>query len=452
MFVCFTLTSESWIGWLYRIMAVASPTGADAVTMVGGYTCQVLGLVAAAACAALRPACLNRGVFVGAVGAHFVLAMLALSATSLAPAVAWGFLMSICCGIVASFYLMSLAQLVPENRRGIVFGGGYAYSTVATWLLSLVQGDFGFVFGLVVCAALSALAIAVALGGQALPNPGDPPPHASSREPSGEATSVWRIVWLGCITVILMSLAKNLGFGFPSADLGAGVSVEFERLFYAAGLVIAGVVTDRNRHYGALCCMAALVTPFALLALAGEPISGVVLWAVDYFFYGFFSVFRVVLFADVAARERFWFLACFGLAAGRVGDALGTALRLGAGENTVALVIMAAAAFMATIVAFYLLSQLIFHTLPKPEDQQAPATAAIHDADLAFERFSARYELSAREREVLREVLADKTNAEIASELFVQEGTVKFHVRNVLKKTGCANRRELRAAYLDALE
>ena len=36
--------------------------------------------------------------------------------------------------------------------------------------------------------------------------------------------------------------------------------------------------------------------------------------------------------------------------------------------------------------------------------------------------------------------------SEISAKLFISENTVKFHVRNILKKTGCANRTELLAA------
>ena len=60
-----------------------------------------------------------------------------------------------------------------------------------------------------------------------------------------------------------------------------------------------------------------------------------------------------------------------------------------------------------------------------------------------FEEFAAAYGVSVREREVLRLVLAERTNAEVAGELFITEGTVKYHVHNLLKKTGCNSRLEL---------
>ena len=50
--------------------------------------------------------------------------------------------------------------------------------------------------------------------------------------------------------------------------------------------------------------------------------------------------------------------------------------------------------------------------------------------------------LTAREAEVLRGLAAGKTNAQIALSLFVTEGTVKSHVKHILRKLGASNRTE----------
>jgi DNA-binding CsgD family transcriptional regulator len=56
-------------------------------------------------------------------------------------------------------------------------------------------------------------------------------------------------------------------------------------------------------------------------------------------------------------------------------------------------------------------------------------------------------ELTIREAEVLRAIAVGKTNAQIATALFVTEGTVKSHVKHILRKLGAGNRTEAVAKY-----
>ena len=61
--------------------------------------------------------------------------------------------------------------------------------------------------------------------------------------------------------------------------------------------------------------------------------------------------------------------------------------------------------------------------------------------------FCERYNLTARERVIVEQVLQGKDNQNIASSLQLALGTVKAHVHNILKKTGHANRAELAADF-----
>ena len=453
VFACFTLASTSYLAWLYRLLEYAPGVSAEGVTMVGGYSLQAVGI--AFMCALIRrwPEAGGRLPFVTSIALHFACASAAMLASTPASLVALGFAMNFLYGCVCAFYLQRLMHWAPREHRGIAFGGGYACSAATTWALSLLQGGnpLGATKSIIACAVLSLLAICL-IAASHDPSEGSASSNQLAQEPeserkpvakgaaalSGGSTGVGEnLIPLACITIVLLSLVKNVGFGFPSADLAEGVSLEFSRLFYAVGLLAAGVVADANRRYAAICCVAALALPFGFLALSGESVPGIILWAADYLFFGFFSVYRVVLFCDIAEDTERKYLSGFGLMFGRIGDALGTALWLALGESLVALVAASIVLFAATVFAFYHLFPQLYPAHPAPRKTERER----------FDDFAAAYDISLRERDVLRLVLAGRTNAEIAGELFITEGTVKYHVHNLFKKTGCSNRRELIAHF-----
>ncbi len=55
-------------------------------------------------------------------------------------------------------------------------------------------------------------------------------------------------------------------------------------------------------------------------------------------------------------------------------------------------------------------------------------------------------EMTSREKEIWRLVAKGKSNSEIAAAVFVTERTVKYHISNLLQKTGSRSRAELVAA------
>ena len=69
----------------------------------------------------------------------------------------------------------------------------------------------------------------------------------------------------------------------------------------------------------------------------------------------------------------------------------------------------------------------VFHTFTRPVANTAPTRSAADD-------------LTARELEILRLMAAGSSNGHIASQLWVTEQTVKFHLSNIYRKLGVANR------------
>ncbi|MGN1081805.1 MAG: response regulator transcription factor, partial [Acutalibacteraceae bacterium] len=96
-------------------------------------------------------------------------------------------------------------------------------------------------------------------------------------------------------------------------------------------------------------------------------------------------------------------------------------------------VIVSSICFVVTFIVFFLLYNKLYMPVPQPLPSQEERLNA----------FIQKYELSLRETEVLNLIREGASNGEISAKLFISENTVKFHVRNILKKTGCSNRTEL---------
>ena len=418
-----------------HLATIPSPVSVEFVTLVCSYLVQALGVGMFLACSQRRPALVGARACACFAGLYVLVLVPAMLSRSLVVVLLAGAIINLLCGIVQAFYLSCIAGSVEKNRRGTVFGVGYSMTTLAGWALDkfaggvLMQG----VFGLVVCGALAALATLLMLKSPAV---------TTTDQGSSQPLQGNNVVLLACLLVVLVSLINNLGYGFPHADVLEGVDLTASRLFYGAGLVVAGIASDRNRAYGMLCCACSLVVPLASLALAGARVPATALWAIGYLLSGFFSVFRVTLLADLSANMGHPELSGAGLMFGRVGDALGTAICLALSPNPIVLISLTCAFFAVTLPLFYVFQQRM--------EQQADEETAVQESPSKqelFEGFASCHELSERQQEVLRLMLDGQTNQQIASKLVVSENTVKFHVRNVLKKTGCKNRAELRTAW-----
>ena len=456
--LAFGLTSVVYLAWLDRLVTLAGAAASDALSLVAGYLFQAVGL--AVACAFFkrnRPslegeadaAARHRQAFILTVVLFAVATVPALLTESIPAVIAFGLLMNLLCGVIAGFYLWTVGARVDARQRSMVFGGGYAVATVGAGLLAIAGLTRGWT-AVPVCLALSAALLWATLRFDCMRLSGSlravgearPGQETTPDIPDGKGMP---LLTLACVAVLLISVVKDLGFNFPSADIQAGLVPEIARIPYAVGLLAAGFINDRNRKHGLVCAAATLVIPFIMLALIDKPISSAIFWGLNYVFYAFFTVFRVVIVMDIVSREgrdaapRYW-LAPLGLLVGRIGDAVGSGIALTLSGRLIPLIITAGGLFAACVFALYRLYERCF--MPEAVRQRTEKEI--------FNAFCMHNDLSTREQEVLQMLLARQTNAQIGDALFISENTVKYHVKNILQKTGCKNRGDLQAKYMQA--
>ena len=430
--LCFLWTSTGYLSWMYHLLDFAESYSVDCLTEVIGYLFQTIGLfIFSIVIKRYRNLFLKKSSFIACIVADFAFIILSALTNRLLYILVFGYLMNLFHGIIAGFYLTLLATRIEHKYLSIVFGGAYAGSSISSWLLSLPNhstflhsGYALIIYGIFICITIGFVIVEK----EFIP--------LERITYSGKKTSTGTIALAG-LTVVLVSLTRGIGFYFPMADIFGGISLEFSRAFYAIGLILAGIVGDRSRKYGAISCLTALVFPFAMIALSNEVGISIVLWIIGYCLFGFLAVFRVVLFSDIArTKENLLYVAGFGLMFGRIGDAAGNITGIILNDKLIPLVIVSCICFVATFIIFFLLFNRLYMPVPHPLPSQEERLNA----------FVQKYELSLRETEVLNLIRKGASNGEISAKLFISENTVKFHVRNILKKTGCSNRTELLTA------
>lgn len=426
--LCFLWTSAGYLSWLYNLSGFTEPSNVDWLTEVIGYVFQAIGLLLFGVLMKRnRDFFSKKSVFIACSGVDFAFIILSVLSKNFLLILVFGYLMNLFHGIIAGFYLTLLSKTVDAKYRSIVFGSAYAASSVFSWLLSLLNNS-NFLrseYALISYGIFVSVTIGIVITQKDF--------LTSEKQTFTEGSLPKGMLALAALTVLFVSVTRGIGFFFPTADISSGISLEFSRAFYAVGLIAAGIIGDRSRKYGAISCLAALFFPFAMIALSNEVGISIVMWSLGYLFFGFLAVFRVVVFSDIAgANDKLLYVAGFGLMFGRMGDAAGNYIGITFSDNIIPLVIISSVCFIATFILFFTLYNKMFFS----KSYQAGTEERISE-------FIQKYELSSRETEVLVLITKGASNSDISEQLFISENTVKFHVRNILKKTGCANRSEL---------
>lgn len=427
----FLWTGTAYIAQAYRLLSLMDADSVSRITCGSYYLFQAAGICVVAWFFAKHPTFAGGRVLpfwstIFALGCTAV----SLYSTSLTVIIISGFLLNLAIGMLSGCYLTRLATNIPQQRRGAVFGFAYALGSIGTWLISLPMG------GRFLWYRESFFAI-IALAALTLPFIQHLSAPSIRRSLAGHPQKKfdWNLIILSGAVLLLLSMENTLGFSFPLKGASDSLYIEFVRIFYGVGLVIAGFVSDKNRRFGAICCLAALAFPFAALAHGNNEAGETLMWVLAYLFLGFFSVYRILLFSDISGKTGIPAFAVLGLMFGRLGEAAGT---IGAGFfSGTPLIIISGAVFVLVIVLFFLLYQKIYTSVVSPEELEQQR----------FTAYSARFGFSAREQEIFALIIRGMSNAEIAAALYITESTVKFHIGNMFRKSGFARRSELITDY-----
>ncbi len=172
---------------------------------------------------------------------------------------------------------------------------------------------------------------------------------------------------------------------------------------------------------------------FSLLAiiLLKDGYSIKLIAGISYSFVAFFVLFRTMVFTNIVDNKKnFVWMSAFGLMYSRIMEALMVLFEDSLIKNYNILVIVISITLSIVIILYFL---LYFQKNKVSENS-------------AIRELSIKYNLSSQEEKVLGLLLLDRSNQEMASELYLSINTIRNHVASIYKKTGM-KKKELKEKY-----
>ena len=388
-------------------------------------------------------------------------------------------------GYIYGYLHYLMCRWLPSGRRGLCIGLGFALPNLlqflVDWLLKITAAPPLFLWGLllVVLAFMATLLLRTKTWGL-------------EEQPIAPRPLITRNLPLLCCICAIMGLLVGLNDTVSLVRYDEYVDFHFlSRVYSAIGFLLAGWLAD---HYPLWLPLTALLSKAVVLGFHVLALEGYPFWITvcgDAFFTAALNLFVVWLFVSVALHTRrpeLW--AGMGRAAelpvAGLAGMLGSTL-LQAFPPFVTLLVFVAALLLAMVLyyrCFLLYSdsllksrapillphtgkivlahtgETVFVTVPAEESTTRKlvdttsgdvGTGTIVTEDVAEEKeesktvaFTSANSVTENETDVLAHILKDRSINEMAEELFISPSTVKFHVANLLKKTGAGSQRRLK--------
>lgn len=252
------------------------------------------------------------------------------------------------------------------------------------------------------------------------------------------------------LIVVLLSLLHGIGDLYMDAYHNFNDVFGFSRLSYCAGSIAAGYFADRNRLYLPLAALFAKAQDILDIWVGQEQVLYYPLHYFGDFMNGFFTLFIILAFVDLAAHRpslKPWAVTGRSLQMFTVSVATVFGAFILDADKLFFTLLYVLAIVGCLVIVFY--SSALRFTLGSAAADSAaaeiitPLPTAEVTTSLPAPDYCARYGLTQRESEVLDCILSGQSISEISEALFISQRTVKFHITNLLRKTGATSQKEL---------
>jgi len=261
-------------------------------------------------------------------------------------------------------------------------------------------------------------------------------------------------------SVVILCYLHSLNDGIVTMYHAQGnINLYTTRLFYAASLIVAGLIADlRGRQYLPVLSLAVMTSVALNIILLDYPAAYTISLILMYIGSGFFVMFFTVAFLDVALftnKPALW------AGVGRIikhtitgiGAVIGSNLWTNPANGLLSILVQYVTLLIILIFLSFKLYEMLKDNPGSVLDQGDTIVLTEHPWEVLepelespqnnIELEIGKYGFTDRERQLLAFILAGSAIKEMAHELCITERTVKFHISNILTKTGSKNQKEL---------
>lgn len=363
-------------------------------------------------------------------------------------------------GILGGMAYFSVYAVVPRWLRGRVIAAGICGGTIIQYIVNIAciipNNSFSaYIYLIVFCAAVLG-SILLLLDKAILQTDEKAISSNTDIEQSNQSKLLVLLVAAAAIICYLSSLYEGvMALTYPGGEQSLFVEILLNntRLLYGVSIIVAGVVADlKGRQYLPLLTVIVMIALVINIFLLNFPAVKIVNWVILFIGAGFLAMFVTLSFIDIAyltKRPALW------AGAGRIIKhsitAFGSLLGAYFWSNPVTgLFIILIQYIVLLIVLIFLLFKLYEILTQKTfqRDFYSDTNEICSQLD-AEDIHIMEYHFTQREKQVLSFVLTGSQIKEIAKELYISERTVKFHLSNILSKSGVKNQKELIALLMN---
>jgi DNA-binding CsgD family transcriptional regulator len=344
-------------------------------------------------------------------------------------------------GFIAGHAYYALYALIPKNQRGRTLAGGIISATLIHYFIEFSRNtDVNLFLGVFFSAFI------LSYGALFMLLPRIKTGFAEVYEPASAPKSTKSLLTVLVLASAVLSLMSSIYEGLMVLKQ-SGVQSPLEILIlrntkfvYCLSLLAAGLIADlKGRRLLSALTAAAMVLIIINAFLIDYDYIKYLNWVILFISAGFMTLFVTLSFTDTAQLSRrpgLWagggrIIRHSAAAAGSLGSSL-----IYLNYNPSPVIFLVFYLGLLIILIFLLLRHYrLTYELEEPivpDAGPSPPVSALSE-----------YELTDRERQIYELILTGRQIKDLASELYITERTVKFHIGNILKKTGAKNQREL---------